>query len=202
MFTLRRIFIRSNESSKIFVVFLTGFLIFSLGYMVYFSPDLEHEQEALEIATIIKDTTKKVNGYYPEGAYLIHLIKNSDLEEFPVFSTDRPSTTDKFVSNTDWLEYVDDPEGKNIESLLAGDIKEIDSVEDYIKFGKKVGLTHLVTDGKSAQPRILNDVFYNEKNYPYLLKQFDSTEHGFNYHMKIYKIDFHLFEKYLENDLR
>ena len=150
MFTLRRIFIRSNESSKIFVVFLTGFLIFSLGYLVYFSPDLEH----------------------------------------------------KFVSNTDWLEYLDDPEGKNIESLLAGDIKKIDSVEDYIKFGKKVGLTHLVTDGKSAQPRILNDVFYNEKNYPYLLKQFDSTEHGFNYHMKIYKIDFHLFEKYLENDLR
>ena len=202
MFTLRRIFIRSNESSKIFVVFLTGFLIFSLGYLVYFSPDLEHEQEALEIATIIKDTTKKVNGYYPEGVYLIHLIKNSDLEEFPVFSTDRPSATDKFVSNTDWLEYLDDPEGKNIESLLAGDIKEIDSVEDYIKFGKKVGLTHLVTDGKSAQPRILNDIFYNEKNYPYLLKQFDSTEHGFNYHMKIYKIDFHLFEKYLENDLR
>ena len=202
MFTLRRIFIRSNESSKIFVVFLTGFLIFSLGYMVYFSPDLEHEQEALEIATIIKDTTKKVNGYYPEGVYLIHLIKNSDLEEFPVFSTDRPSATDKFVSNYDWLEYLDDPEGKSIESLLAGDIKEIDSVESYIKFGKTVGLTHLVTDGKSAQPKILNDVFYNEKNYPYLLKQFDSTEHGFKYHMKIYKINFHLFEKYLENDLR
>ena len=32
MFTLRRIFIRNNESSKIFVVFLIGFLIFSVGY--------------------------------------------------------------------------------------------------------------------------------------------------------------------------
>jgi len=196
MFTLRRIFIRSNESSKIFVVFLTGFLIFSLGYLVYFSPDMEHEQEALEIATIIKDTTKKINGYYPEGVYLIHLIKNSDLEEFPVFSTDRPSATDKLVATSNWLKYLDNP---RIESLLAGDIKEMDSVESYIIFGKKVGLTHLVTDGKSAQPKILNDVFYNEKNYPYLLKQFDSMEHGFKYHMKIYKIDFHLFEKYLEN---
>ena len=75
-------------------------------------------------------------------------------------------------------------------------------VKDYIKFGKNVGLTHLVTDGKSAQPNVLNDIFYNEKNYPYLLKQFDSTEHGFKYHMKIYEIDFHLFEKYLENDFR
>jgi len=196
MFTLRRIFIRSNESSKIFVVFLTGFLIFSLGYLVYFSPDMEHEQEALEIATIIKDTTKKINGYYPEGVYFIHLIKNSDLEEFPVFSADRPSATDKLVAISNWLKYLDNP---RIESLLADDIKEMDSVESYIIFGKKVGLTHLVTDGKSAQPKILNDVFYNEKNYPYLLKQFDSMEHGFKYHMKIYKIDFHLFEKYLEN---
>jgi hypothetical protein len=118
------------------------------------------------------------------------------LEEFPVISTDRPSATDKLVDSRDWLKHLDNP---RIESLLAGDIKEISSVEDYIIFGKKVGLTHLVTDGKSAQPKILNDVFYNEKNYPYLLKQFDSTEHGFKYHMKIYKIDFHLFEKYLEN---
>ena len=198
MFTLRKIFMKSNDSSKIFVTFLVGFIIFSVGYLIYFSPDLEHEHEALTIATIIKDTTKKVNGYYPEGVYLVHVIKNTDLQEFPILSTSMP-LRDKQVSTFDWLEYTNE---QNIESILAGDIKEIDSVEDYIIFGKKVGLTHLVTDGKSAQPRILNDIFYNEKNYPYLLKQFDSTEHGFKYHMKIYKIDFHLFEKYLEGDFR
>ena len=77
-------------------------------------------------------------------------------------------------------------------------LKGIDSVEDYIIFGKEVGLTHLAIDGKGAQPNVLNNIFYNEKNYPYLLKQWDSTEHGFKYHMKIYEIDFHLFEKYLE----
>jgi len=166
--------------------------------LVYFSPDLEHEQEALEIATIIKDTTKKVNGYYPEGVYLIHVVKNTDLEKFPILSPSLP-THNKIVSHFDWLEYVNDP---NVKSILADDIQGINSVEDYIKFGGKSGLTHLVTDGISAQPKILNDIFYNEKNYPYILKQFDSTEHGFKYHMKIYKIDFHLFEKYLENDFR
>ena len=198
MFTIRRFFIRNNESSRIFGVFLVGFLIFSVGYLVYFSPDLEHEQEALEIATIIKDTTKKVNGYYPEGVYLVHVVKNTDLEKFPILSTSLPSHN-KIVTNFDWLEYVNDP---NVKSILADDIEGINSVEDYIKFGEKSGLTHLVTDGISAQPKILNDIFYNEKNYPYLLKQYDSTEHGFKYHMKIYEIDFHLFEKYLENDFR
>jgi hypothetical protein len=198
MFTLRRIFIRSNESSKIFVTFLIGFLIFSIGYLVYFAPDLEHEQEALAIATIIKDTTKKINGYYPEGVYFLHVVKNTDLEKFPILSTSKPVNT-KLMSTFDWLEYVNDP---NAKSIPANSIEEINSVEDYIKFGGKYGLTHLVTDGKSSQPKILNDIFYNEKNYPYLLKQFDSTEHGFKYHMKIYKIDFHLFEKYLEGDFR
>ena len=48
--------------------------------LVYFSTDLEHEQEALKIAVVIKDTTKKVNGYYPEGVYLIHAVKNLSFE--------------------------------------------------------------------------------------------------------------------------
>jgi hypothetical protein len=198
MFTLRRIFIGFNESSKIFVVLLIGFLILSMGYVVYFSPDLEHEQEALAIATIIKDTTKKINPYYPEGVYFIHVVKNADLEEFPVLSTAIPSNN-KQISTQDWIKYR---ENSSLELIPASDMDRINSVEDYIKFGKEVGLTHLVMDGKNAQSNVLNDVFYNEKNYPYLLKQFDSTEHGFKYHMKIYEIDFQLFEKYLENDFR
>ena len=195
MFTLRRIFVKFNESSKIFVVFLISILIFSVGYLVYFSPDLEHEREALAIAMIIKDTTKKINTYYPEGMYFIHVIKNTDFEEFPVLSTSIPLSKSTSVSIFDWIEYQDNP---NIQNILEGEIKGMDSVEDYVIFGKEVGLTHLVIDGKSAQPNVLNDIFYNEKNYPYLLKQFDSMEHGFKYHMKIYKIDFHLFEKYLD----
>jgi len=198
MFTLRRIFIRYNESSKIFVVVLISILIFSVSFLVYISPDLEHEQEALSIAIIIKDTTTKVNGYYPEGVYLLHVVKNTDLEKFPILSTSLASNN-KFVATKNWLGDENDP---NVKSIIIDDIQGINSVEDYIKFGKKVGLTHLVTDGKSAQPKILNDIFYNEKNYPYLLKQFDSIEHGFKYHMKIYEIDFHIFEKYLENDFK
>ena len=127
-------------------------------------------------------------------------MKYSDLEEFPVLSTDIPSTN-KQVSIFDWIEYIErDLGGYDKSLILAGDIKEIDTVEDYIIFGKEVGVTHLVIDGKSAQPNVLNDIFSNEKNYPYLLIQFDSAEHGFIYHMKVYEIDFHIFEKYLENN--
>ena len=185
MFTLRSIFIKSNESSKIFVVFLIGFLLFSAGYLVYFSPDLERENEAFALAMIIKDTTKKINSHYPEEQYLIHVQKFSDLEKFPVASTSIPRSDNFIVSLFD----------ANISAVI-----NTDSVEGYIKAAKDEGLTHLVTDGKNAEPKFLNDIFYNEKNYPYLLLQFDSVEHGFKYHLKIYKIDFEIFEKYFGNN--
>ena len=156
-----------------------GFLIFSTGFLVYFAPDLEHEREALSIGKIIKDTTKKVNSYYPEEQYLIYVKKYSDIEKFPVVSTTMPQP-DTFIAS------LYDPNFSVYQN--AG------SVEDYIKSAKEDGLTHLVTDGKNAIPEILNDVFYSEKNYPYLIKQFDSKEDGFKYHTKVFKINYEIFD--------
>jgi len=42
--------------------------------------------------------------------------------------------------------------------------------------------------------------FYNEKDYPYLKKVFDSKMHLYNYHVKIFKIDFKMFNGDIEND--
>ncbi len=107
------------------------------------------------------------------------------MEKFPVASTSIPRSDNFIVSLFD----------ANISAVI-----NTDSVEGYIKAAKDEGLTHLVTDGKNAEPKFLNDIFYNEKNYPYLLLQFDSVEHGFKYHLKIYKIDFEIFEKYFGNN--
>tara|TARA_B100000408_G_C10157712_1_gene165112 strand:- start:21 stop:521 length:501 start_codon:yes stop_codon:yes gene_type:complete len=162
-----------------------GFLIFSTGFLVYFAPDLEHEREALSIGKIIKDTTKKVNSYYPEEQYLIYVKKYSDIEKFPVVSTTIPQP-DTFIAS------LYDPNFSVYQN--AG------SVEDYIKSAKEDGLTHLVTDGKNALPKILNDVFYNEKNYRYIVKQFDSKEAGFKYHINVYKIDYEIFDTMSERN--
>ena len=178
IFTLRNVFIKSNETGKIFVIFFVGFLFFSTCFLVYFAPDLEHERETLSIAKIIKDTTKKVNSYYPGEKYLIHVKKYTDLEKFPVLSTSL-TPPDKFIAS--------------IYDVNISISQKADSVEDYIKSAKEDGLTHIVTDGENAIPKILNDIFSNEKNYSYLVKQFDSREHDFKYHIKIYKIDYEKF---------
>ncbi|NDB52245.1 MAG: hypothetical protein EB161_08915, partial [Nitrosopumilaceae archaeon] len=55
----------------------------------------------------------------------------------------------------------------------------------------------LVADSLNTKPNrnpILNDVFYHEKKYPYLEKIFDSSEHGYKYHVKVFKIDYDKFD--------
>ena len=70
------------------------------------------------------------------------------------------------------------------------ELVEYDSLESYIEFGKKRGLTHLVIDDGIHQPSFLEDVFAHEEKYPYLLKEFDSRDSGYQYHVKIFRINY------------
>jgi len=36
-------------------------------------------------------------------------------------------------------------------------------------------------------------MLFKEK-YPYLIKEFDSKDHGYDYHLKIFRIDYDLFD--------
>jgi len=42
----------------------------------------------------------------------------------------------------------------------------------------------------------LRDIFKNEQNYPFLIKEYDSTENGFKYHLKLFKIDYIHYEQF------
>ncbi|MGI0021543.1 MAG: hypothetical protein ACRD9Q_01660, partial [Nitrososphaeraceae archaeon] len=77
-------------------------------------------------------------------------------------------------------------------------------LEEYIKFGKEQNLTHLVLDGKENskyRPYFLNDIFYHEEKYPYLTKVYDSLDHGYKYHLKIYKIDYDRFDSIVNKSI-
>ena len=70
---------------------------------------------------------------------------------------------------------------------------------EYIEGSKNKGLTHIVSDGKQNEVEFLNNVFYDEKKFPYLIKEYDSHDKGFQYHVKVFKIDF---EKFLELSIK
>ena len=48
---------------------------------------------------------------------------------------------------------------------------------------------------------MFQNIFVNEQNYPFLIKEFDSKENGFKYHVKIFRINFEEFNEFYKNGL-
>ena len=67
------------------------------------------------------------------------------------------------------------------------------SLNEFVEFGREQGLTHIAVDNNPNRPEFLKNVFKNEE-IPYLTKIYDSTEHGYQYHVKIFSINYEKFE--------
>ena len=67
---------------------------------------------------------------------------------------------------------------------------------------KEQNVTHLLIDEKN-NVRLINDnlryelrkVFENETEYEYLIKEYDSKDKGYKYHVKLFKINYDLIKK-------
>ena len=147
----------------------------SLVFFQIKSSDDNYERDAYLLALKIYEIPNGINAsYYPEGAYL-RVAQLSDTV-FPITSIDGKSNI-KFISSNN-----------------------IDNIEDYINYGSKNGLTHLVIDEQFSYDSkrtdsFLGEIFDNEEDYSYLIKEFDSIDEGYSYHLKIFKIDFEKFMK-------
>lgn len=167
IFTVKIFSDKFRNVTVILILLILGILASSLIFLELKKVDLEHEKEAFSIAQHVSDITTVINNYYPESKYV--RVTGMINQKFPLL-TSSVSMGPKIIRT----------EG-------------FDSLEEFIKLNRNNGLTHLVLDGASNRPHFLNDVFYNEGKYPYLMKVFDSADHGYKYHAKIYKIDYHKF---------
>ena len=79
------------------------------------------------------------------------------------------------------------------------------TIKDYMEILEKQNVTHLLLD-KNNNVRltsdelrlVLRDIFQNESKYPFLTKEYDSNEHGYDYQVKLFKIDFDMYKE-IEN---
>lgn len=170
IFTIQK-FVKFTKPKTLLVLLLVGITLSSLGFLQYKAIDYEREREALEIAYKVYDVTDGVNYYDPEMMYL-NFVRYDKVDHFPVLTTSPPLPKLNFIDKYDFA-----------------------SINEYIQYGKENGLTHLVLDGHHEIPPILNDIFFNERDYPYVTKIYDSLEHGYKYHVKIFKIDYQIFER-------
>jgi len=171
---------QKSEFKKIFLVLIIfGCLVLST-YFLYSDMDSSYKKEVNHFASYMIDNVKVSNNFYPESGYVYGAWVSSNLE-FPSLSYSVK------YNGPELLDYV-----KNSYDYLEEEAK---SVEEYIILSKEQGLTHLVVDGTDKRAPYFNDLFYNEEKYLYLIKEFDSTEHGYKqYKVKVFKINYSDFE--------
>ena len=93
------------------------------------------------------------------------------------------------------LETVDFPIASNKilkQTMKIADISRVNSFEEYMKKGEREGLTHLIIK-ENNNYQFLDNIFKNEENYPYLIKEYDSITNEGEIDLKIFKINY---EKY------
>ena len=170
VFTVNEIIKKFNKTKLTTIVFVIGILSLSVFYLDYNKIDYEYELDAYHVGLEVSKMTSVINDYHPEVKYVHNKIDvASHLETFPVLS----SEINQKVKLIQTYEY--------------------DSLNGFIDYGKNEGLTHIVVDGNENRQQFLKDVFENEEKFSYLTKIYDSVEQGYNYHLKIFTIDYEKF---------
>ena len=80
-----------------------------------------------------------------------------------------------------------------------GQTSTYDSLEDYIDNSRMRGLTHIITDEKRDRIPFLSEIFSEKVQKPYLKQVYDSKENGFNYHVKVFEIDYKAYDIIQDN---
>ncbi len=156
------------------IVLGTIVLVIILGSAVFLDIkkiDFTEEIEAYEITKLIINDVKGVN----QGTKSIRYIPIVEMEnKWPIKETTGEylkKYSIKIISTTDY-----------------------NSLNELI-ISQKSNLTHLIVDQDKNNPKYILDILNNEKNYPYLIKEFNSNDFGFEYQVIMYKIDYERFEE-------
>ena len=177
-FTIMKLENKITKKGLFTTLIICGIFIGSIGAYDYQKIDYNHEKESFLIAKDVQKIAGGINHYVPNSKY-IHIAEIEN--NWPVIPLPKEN-------NYDQTYQIKKISPANFSTLV-----------EYIEGSKNKGLTHIVSDGKQNEVEFLNNVFYDEKKFPYLIKEYDSHDKGFQYHVKVFKIDF---EKFLELSIK
>lgn len=158
----------------IFILIIFGIIFSSIGWLEYKWIDKEYDKEIFTLSLKIKEMTTRINEFYPESAYFQYVNLN---EKFP-------NLRNQII---------------NEHKLIS--ISQYNIIEELLIDGREQGLTHLVIDESQKQDNLrkefLIEIYKNENKYNFLKKIYDSNNDGFNYKLKIFEINYKLFDQYM-----
>ena len=199
IYTVKELTNRFGNDKLILIIIVIAVLSLSIVYLDYTKPDHQHELEAYQLGLEVHKRTSVINTYPPEIKY-VH-GKDSifwNIGTFPILQAETEPKV-KSIRTFDYATCLKERELDKGSAYLSGCIKyEYASLNEFVNAGKKQGLTHIVVDKNPNRPEFLKDVFRDEEKFPYLIKIYDSSEHGYEYHLKIFTIDYEKFESIIQ----
>jgi len=209
-FTFKIFFEKFHRKNLICCIIIGGIILSSVIFVDWKSQDNEHHREAFQIMTQISDKDMKINtdfGLYGNELTFLNWTRLQDVESFPVLKESLPEMMIKYTLQTARLEKQSI---ENDVNKYGGweDRITINNFEDYLTLLKRQNVTHIILDNEHNTPLFINDelvsdlkyVFKNEEDYPFLIKEYDSKENGFKYHLKLFRIDYSLYDKWINEN--
>ena len=170
LYTLEKIFLKINKQ-KIALILICTILIFSSGFYLEFTKDdNNYERDAYEFAKIVFEKTDIINGYHPQDQYLRPIIAHFS-DEFP--------KEKKFLPKP----------------IKIVNVEKFNSITSYINTYRESGLDYIVIDDYENRPNYLTHIYFNEDEFPYLKKVYDSNSLGSSYKVKLFLIDYAEYDK-------
>ena len=167
-----------NYQNISLIVIISLILSISVYYTIteFSSPDKQLEDEKLEFSRYLHDN---LDGNFFNAGWATHYFKYVEIIDNNQFKSYYLNTDNRY-SDIEWLR-------------LYGT-----SVEDIVNDGQSLGLNYLVIEDKQYALFFLDDLYEDEKLYPYLTKIYDSNYVGMKkLNVKIFKINYEEFFKYV-----
>ena len=154
-------------------------IIFISVLFISYQFDFQYEKESVEVAEIVIENTSSINKYYPESKYIKSLdISQNWLELNHYYKS--AFSNEEVISKMDHIPH----------KITRVDSSSFENLPSFIDSAR---ISHILVDGHENRSHYLNDVFLNEKEYPYLTKIYDSQDDNLMYHVKIFEIDYEKF---------
>ena len=198
-YTFKIFFEKTHKKNLIFIIIIVGLILSSLIFIQWKSMDNEHFRETYQIIEQISDKEITINsdfGTHGGEFVYFHWTRLNNINDFPILKDNLPA------ANISYNKQVIIEDGMRMHNFQYDDKLNITNLKDYLKLLEKQDVTHLLVDKGNISVLInddlrneLREVFYNETNYPFLIKEYDSKENGFKYHVKLFKIQYESIEE-------
>ncbi len=169
LYFINKIYQNKKKFPIVKIGIIVGLVISSSLFLIWKDIDVENELNAFTLVREISDKEKIVNYYGYESSYTIPAA----LEEIQIF----PITSNEIIQH----------------STKIVNIPRLNSLEEFMNFGRENKLTHWIVK-ENNNLSFLNDIYQNEEEYSFLVKEYDSSGKKYQNNLKIFRVNYDNYE--------